>query len=233
MARILPERTVEAWSTAYIMRWFPTALLWAPTQGDPLNWDAAVALPNYRYFVLEYKAVEGGSGQPYVPIDTAQLYTYSAINRTFAAPLVWYVLPYWKEMVDPGQFLPSAAHYRTIQSNDPAGLGPQPPGPGFPPVPRRRRTEYALARGCETYFYVAEPTAMLAHAKLDTTKQFPRLPVEDVPDVAVGVTLEHFLHLVVAHKRGLPWSDLQERVDNPIGQARPGPTLTAYGVPAA
>ena len=64
MARILPERTVEAWSTAYIIRWFPTLLLWAPTQGDPLNWDAALALPNYRYFALEYKAVEGGSGQP-------------------------------------------------------------------------------------------------------------------------------------------------------------------------
>ena len=231
MARILPERTVEAWSTAYIMRWFPTALLWAPTQGDPLNWDAAVALPNYRYFVLEYKAVEGGGGQPFVPIDTAQLTTYSTMNQTFKMPLVWYVLAYWKEAIDPGQFLPAVAQTRTLQAEDPAGLEPQPPGPGFPPAPRRRRTEYALARGCETYFYVATPEEMLAHPKLNTAKRNPRLQVEHVPDVARGVTLEHFVHLVRAGKRGLPWSDLRERVDHPAGQARPGPTLTAYAVP--
>ena len=82
MARIIPERTVEAWTTAYIVRWFPTALLWAPTQADPVKWDAALGLPSRRYFVLEYKAVERvGLVAPFIPIPIRQLKDYAAAQK--------------------------------------------------------------------------------------------------------------------------------------------------------
>jgi len=101
MPRILPERTVEAWTTAYLTRWFPTAHLWAPTQRDPYSWDISGALPNGRHFVFEYKAVEGYRG-PYVPIGPAQLDEYIDINDRLGRTFVWYVLPMWEYLTPPG-----------------------------------------------------------------------------------------------------------------------------------
>ena len=132
MARILPERTVEAWTTAYIVRWFPTALLWAPTQAEPLTWDTAVGLPGWRYFVLEYKAVEGGvTGSPYITIDTAQLKAYVADNTRVGAPVVLYLLPYWTEFVAADVAMPAQAGLRTLRAGNPNGVA----GAALPPAP--------------------------------------------------------------------------------------------------
>jgi hypothetical protein len=155
MSRIIPERTVEAWTTAYLVRWFPTALLWAPTQADPVKWDAALGLPGRRYFVLEYKAVERvGLVTPFIPIPIRQLKDYVADNERVGATVVWYLLPYWTEAVAPGVTMPAQAEFRTVRASHPKGQPPAPPGPdAVPPT----RTEFALGRGCESFFYLAAP----------------------------------------------------------------------------
>jgi hypothetical protein len=234
MARILPERTVEAWATAYIVRWFPTALLWAPTQGDPLNWDASIALPNYRYFVFEYKAVEEGHPYPFISVDTAQLRLYKDVNDLVGATVVWYVLPFWEAVTVPGTFLPAEARLRTLRARHPHGLPPAPPG--VPPELPPDREEHELGRGCEAYFYVADPAKMLDSYAINADAEHATLRVEDVPDVAEGVTLEHFLHLVDEGLLGVtwdkhirPWVETPERETRPPGRGR---FTTAFAVPS-
>src|SRR4051794_15734559 len=109
MARILPERTVEAWATAYIVRWFPSALLWAPTQGDPLNWDASILEAEVAEVWERYKAVEEGSPYPFIELDIAQLKLYKDRNDWVGATVVWYLLPRWEAATVPGTFLPVEA----------------------------------------------------------------------------------------------------------------------------
>jgi hypothetical protein len=112
VARNLPERTVEAWATAYIVRWFPGAHLWAPTQRDPYGWDLSGALPGGMHWVFEYKGVEAYRG-PYVPVAPAQLDDYIAVNRRLGGTFAWYVLPVWDYGVAPGQVLPNEVELRT------------------------------------------------------------------------------------------------------------------------
>jgi hypothetical protein len=215
MARILPERTVEAWSTAYV-RWFPTALLWAPTQADPLNWDAAVGLLGWRCFVLEYKAVEGGaSGKPYITIETAQLKAYVADNKRVGADAVLYLLPYWTEVVASDVTMPAEAKLRTLRAGHPNG---QPPEPAYPQALPPTRTEYALGRGCESFFFLATPEALLAAVNANAANA--TLRVARVPAVAEGVTLEHFVHAVSAGHAGVTWRQLHEAAARPTDQPR-------------
>ena len=233
MARILPERTVEAWTTAYITRWFPTALLWAPTQSDPLNWDAAVGLAGHRYFVLEYKGVEEGTPTPFIPIDTPQLKAYRDDNRRVRVALVWYLLPYWTHVVDPRNPMPRQAGYRTIRAEHPGGQPPSPPEAQAVPSPR---TEHALGRGCESYFYLAQPEAILQ--RVNRLARRPRLNVADVPLVADGVTLEHFVTLVGSGQAGATWAQLHHAAHELPAETPPRPgggaarTTTAFAVPS-
>jgi hypothetical protein len=39
--RSLPEHTVDCWVSAAVLAQYPEALLWAPTQRGPDNWDMA------------------------------------------------------------------------------------------------------------------------------------------------------------------------------------------------
>ena len=222
MSRTLPERTVEAWTTAYLTRWFPTAHLWAPSQRDPYAWDLSGALPNGLHFVFEYKAVEGSRG-PYVPINRTQLDEYIDVNDRLGHPLVWYVLPVWEYTGAPGRVLPAEVALRTLRAQDPRPQWrrdtpfPLPPGAAPPNPPNRM--EMALGRGCESYFYVVEPHRIKASGKVRhyIGTSFG-VSIDDVPEVAQGMTLEHFL-LVLDHAGvGLRWDQLARGVDDDAGE---------------
>lgn len=219
MARILPERTVEAWTTAYLTRWFPTAHLWAPTQRDPYSWDLSGGLANGLHFVFEYKAVEGFRG-PYVPIGRAQLEEYIDINDRLGQTFVWYVLPMWEYHCPPGSVLPAVAARRTLLAEDPrpwwrAGDELPLPAGAEPPMIPEWRAEMALSRGCESYFYMAEPQRIKDSGTVrgygGTTSG---IPVEDIGAVAEGMTLEHFLMLLDRGAVGVGWDNIAGAVDD-------------------
>lgn len=107
---ILPERTVDAWTAAYITgrRW--RARLWAPTERFPgERYDLGVGFGNVgggpvpphrdpwpdKVFVLEHKGVdEGGPGSgPIVWIRVRQLLDHLAEDRARGGGLVYYLLP--------------------------------------------------------------------------------------------------------------------------------------------
>ena len=141
--------------------------LWAPTQGDPLNWDASIGLPNHRYFVFEYKAVEDENPYPYVELDIDQLKTYQDLNDAVGDTVVWYVLPCWTGPNVSGTFLPAVARLRTLRSGDPRPVGSAPAPPGVPP-------NLPLTRGVRprpwlrVLLYVADPTTMLTSGRFRT-----------------------------------------------------------------
>jgi hypothetical protein len=108
MPRILPERTVEAWTTAYITRWDANARIWSPTQRDPRRWDLSVRSSTGLHFVFEYKGVEGHP-EPYVPINQNQLSAYVRFNREVGQTLIWYLLPAWDSQVARDDFIPAEA----------------------------------------------------------------------------------------------------------------------------
>ena len=222
MARVLPERTVEAWTTAYLTRWFPTAHLWAPTQRDDYSWDLSGGLPNGLHFVFEYKAVEGYRG-PYVPINLTQLDEYIEVNNRLRQTFAWYLLPMWPYLGPPGRVLPAEVVLRTLRAEDPrpqwrSGWAlPQPPDP-TPTVPPLR-TEMTLGRGCESYFYVAEPERIKASGRVHHYGgRSVGIPVADVPEVAEGMTLEHFLMLLDRRAVGLGWNDLAGAIEDYAGE---------------
>lgn len=186
MSLILPERTVEAWTTAYIVRWHPHARIWAPTQNDPAGWDHAFDLARsapagHRAFVFEYKGVDVGG---VISIDTRQLLRY--VTRGLSNVL-WYLLPGWNVTTGPG-VVPTVAQLRTIRSSIPFEA-PDPPRAIELPGPRR---DFAIARGCEAYFYVVALDAMRAWIGSSSAAR-KALRVEDIPELAHFVTLEHFL----------------------------------------
>jgi hypothetical protein len=209
MPRILPERTVEAWTTAYITRWHPTALLWAPTQRDPRAWDLSAKLPRAFHFVFEYKGVEGWP-EPYVPINVAQLLEYARLNERLRHTLVWYLLPAWDVPVQPGQMLPVEAARRFLNAADPRPewrTGHRRPVPALVSAIPSAREETAFARGCESFFYVVEPAAILGDRRMRTFPGWrgPRgFPVGLVRELARGLTLEHFISLVERGQLGVP-----------------------------
>jgi hypothetical protein len=145
---------------------------------------------------------------------------------------VWYLLPRWEAATVPGTFLPVEARLRTLRARHPLGAEPVPPGvpPELPPM----REEHTLGRGCESYFYVADPATMLASGKFSTTVAQATLRVENVPAVARGVTLEHFLHLVDEGLAGVTWGEhIGPRVEDANRETRPsGRFTTAFAVPS-
>jgi hypothetical protein len=235
--RILPERTVEAWATAYITRWDPGALLWAPTQNDPNHWDLSARSSTGRHFVFEYKGVEGHP-EPYVPIDEDQLLAYAAYNAGFSHTLVWYLLPAWSVAVPRGQLLPRAAELRVLRAEDPRSMwhpGAPSPLPGEAAVSPGSRREKAIARGCEAFFYVVDPLTIVDHGNL---VRFPGwygpvgYRVRDVPELAKGLTLEHFMRLVGDGALGLSADSMSPAEPQPrhdVGDLRPH-NATAYVV---
>lgn len=144
MARILPERTVDAWTASYITgrRW--RARLWAPTEQRPgerydlaagLGDVGAVPVPPHRerwpdkVFVLEHKGVDevGPGSVPVIWLSIRQLLTHLAEDRARGGKLVYYLLPdpEWRgrRSARYGR-LPSVAWRRTRGPTLPSGHGP-------------------------------------------------------------------------------------------------------------
>lgn len=242
MPRILPERTVEAWTTAYITRWDPTAVLWAPTQNDPRKWDISARSSTGAHFVFEYKGVEG-SPEPYVPINRDQLRAYALLNRRVGATFVWYLLPAWTFQVSRGQILPAEAELRVIRAADPRPEwrgGNHLPNPDTAAALPSFREEMALTRGCEAYFYVADPERLLRDRRLRT---FPGwygptgFPIGLVRELAEGLTLEHFVSLLHRGRLGISGdalalgrNDFDEDADQPRLERLPLHHATAFAV---
>jgi hypothetical protein len=87
----LPERTVDAWVTAYIVGRVPAALLWAPTQRQDPDYDIASTLPELgKLFVLEDKApyTNGGHG---FDLEVRQMWNY--LRNSHLRARTFYVLP--------------------------------------------------------------------------------------------------------------------------------------------
>jgi hypothetical protein len=87
----LPERTVDAWVTAYVTKCVPSALIWAPTQRHTPDYDIAASVPGPgKLFVLEDKAPSTNHVHHF-QLTVRQLWNYLRIgdlrSRTF------YVLP--------------------------------------------------------------------------------------------------------------------------------------------
>jgi hypothetical protein len=109
VAMILPERTVDAWTAAYITgrRW--RARLWAPTERFPgEGYDLGVGLGNVggipaaphrelwpdKVFVFEHKGVdELRPGHSVIWIRIRQLLDHLAADRALGGGLVYYLLP--------------------------------------------------------------------------------------------------------------------------------------------
>jgi hypothetical protein len=212
------------------------ALLWAPTQGDPLNWDASIGLPNHRYFVFEYKAVEDDP-YPYVQLNIDQLKTYQDLNDALGDTVVWYILPCWTGPNVSGTFLPAVARLRTLRSRDPRPVGSAPNPPGALPNMPLTREEHVLGRGCEAYFYVGDPRTMLESGTFRTNVNTASLRVENVPAAARGMTLEHFAHLVDQASIGVTWEDqLHRHIEDPrleVGGPSRGRNTMAFAVPSS
>jgi hypothetical protein len=87
----LPERTVDAWVTAYVARRVPDGLLWAPTQRQARDYDIASSLPGPgKLFVLEDKApYTNGTHRFILPVRQIWNYLRDAELRT----RTFYVLP--------------------------------------------------------------------------------------------------------------------------------------------
>ena len=88
--RSLPEHTVDCWVSAAVLAEYPEALLWAPTQHGPDNWDIAFEeTGSGKAFILENKGTECTDGQHTIEINMEQLDIYL---RSPGAS-VYYVLP--------------------------------------------------------------------------------------------------------------------------------------------
>ena len=83
MKTTLPERSLEMWAAAYLVRRLPRITLWAPTQLAEPNFDVS-AYANGKLFVLEAKAayVDDKQGVPNGPhvvkIKRSQVIGYKA-----------------------------------------------------------------------------------------------------------------------------------------------------------
>jgi hypothetical protein len=95
--RTLPEHTVDIWLAHAILTRFPRALLWAPTQSRPDNWDQALAVAGDAKAVLfECKATDPirRTGGHSLTIDRRQLTTNIGLGPDPRPPApVFYVLP--------------------------------------------------------------------------------------------------------------------------------------------
>jgi hypothetical protein len=87
----LPERTVDAWVTAYVAKRVPDALLWAPTQQQIPDYDIASSLPGPgKLFVFEDKAPYT-NGAHHFDLPVRQIWNY--LRRDDLKTRTFYVLP--------------------------------------------------------------------------------------------------------------------------------------------
>lgn len=97
--RVLPERTVDAWTAIDVVEHFPRALLWSPTQNDPKNWDLAAGLGDGKIIIFENKGVcldLNAATAYFVSIDLDQLRAYATLRHTVwpvRQQIAYYVLP--------------------------------------------------------------------------------------------------------------------------------------------
>lgn len=91
MSVSLPERTVDAWVTAYVAKRSPDALIWAPTQRDTPDYDIASSLPGPgKLFVLEDKAPYA-NGHHHFRLEVRQMWNY--LLHPQLRTRAFYVLP--------------------------------------------------------------------------------------------------------------------------------------------
>ena len=171
---ILPERTVDAWTAAYVTgrRW--RARLWAPGERAPgERHDLAVGLgalgglaghghrepwPD-KVFVLEHKGVDvDRRGRPRLWIGVRQLLDHLAADRAAGGGLVHYVLP------DPGWNRRQPARYGTV------------------PVVAQQRTRGAGWAGFQRWALVVPAASVLARLRAlhaEDPARFRYLPARD------------------------------------------------------
>ena len=144
----LPERTVDAWVTAYVARRVPHALLWAPTQRQLPDYDIASSLPGPgKLFVLEDKAPYTNGNHVFL-LTVRQMWNY--LRNPDLRARTFYVLPCPPYPVD----------------EVPGGPGATtPPAPDL--VPRRARSRLAGHpwppwQACEEWFRVVPVSELWA-----------------------------------------------------------------------
>jgi hypothetical protein len=145
----LPERTVDAWVTAYVAERVPGALLWAPTQRQIPDYDLATSLPGPgKLFVFENKAPQADKAYHFI-LSLRQIWNY--LRRADLRVRTFYVLP--------------CPPFPTSEV-------PGAPGAATPPpadlVPRRARTrlkghQWAPPDGCEEWFRVVPAIELWRH----------------------------------------------------------------------
>lgn len=91
--RVLPERTTDAWTSWYLLRRFPLANLWAPTQNDVLKWDFGFQAGPGKGFVLETKGVLSNPRRIRLQLKQLAWYAEEVVRRRYTA--VYYVLPHF------------------------------------------------------------------------------------------------------------------------------------------
>ena len=145
----LPERTVDAWVTAYVAERVPGALLWAPTQRQLPDYDLATSLPGPgKLFVFENKAPQTEKAYHFI-VSVRQIWNY--LRRADLRARTFYVLP--------------CPPFPTSEV-------PGAPGAATPPpadlVPRRARSrlkghQWAPPNGCEEWFRVVPAIELWRH----------------------------------------------------------------------
>jgi hypothetical protein len=105
----LPERTVDAWVTAYVVERVPGALLWAPTQRQIPDYDLATSLPGPgKLFVFENKAPQTAKAYHFI-LSVRQLWNY--LRRADLRARTFYVLPCPPNVLRPS--VPSLSYQRS------------------------------------------------------------------------------------------------------------------------
>lgn len=210
--RSLPEHTVDCWVSSAVIASNPDAMLWAPTQRGPDNWDMAFqALGGGKCLILENKGTVGGYKDPYrhvIRIDTTQLVNYLLEP---SAP-VYYVLPVppWRSsfsspQIDPMAPVPAPALCRTGAHCD--------------------RLDHSAHGPFDTWTFVIEAMDLLRLAvdrmRLGWRKTID-IPGEDFRQDPFTVDLRTFLGDLQACRRGGPryenarearrsWAEMQRR----------------------
>jgi len=119
-----PERTLEQWFAGYVLARYPKADLWAPTQNDEFNWDAAFG--NGKLFIFECKTCFSNRLSTRVDIDTNQLGRYLDPAMGPLRDHVYYLCPI-PDSLAPRAFrkYPTAGHLPNLRR---ARRSPGPPG---------------------------------------------------------------------------------------------------------